>query len=141
MLSQKARYAIRAVLYLASEGTEAQPFRVEHLATALNLPPAFLAKVMQELARKGFISSVKGPSGGFFLTEAQRRQTLKELILALDGEALFKGCMLGLPECDASRPCPIHASVAVLRQSLEYQLGYCPVEVVAQTLNRSSMRI
>lgn len=141
MLSQKAQYAIRVVLYLAAKGAEAHPLRADHLAAVLNLPPAFLAKVMQELVRKGFISSVKGPSGGFFLTEAQRRQTLKELILALDGEALFKGCMLGLPECDAHRPCPIHASVAVLRQSLEYQLGYCPVEVVAQSLNHLPMRI
>lgn len=141
MLSQKARYAIRAVLYMAAEGDESEHFSVDRLTEALGLPRAFLAKALQELARKGFISSVKGPNGGFYLTEAQRQRTLKELIVAIDGEGLFQGCMLGLDTCDASQPCPIHASVAVLRQSLEYQFGLHTIEVVAQTLKHSPMRI
>ncbi|RMD74490.1 MAG: Rrf2 family transcriptional regulator [Bacteroidetes bacterium] len=141
MLSQKARYAIRAILYMAAEGSEAEHFSVDRLAETLELPRAFLAKALQELARKGFVSSIKGPNGGFYLTPAQRQRTLKELIVALDGESLFQGCMLGLKECDAARPCPIHASVAVLRQSLEYQFGLHTIEVLAQTLKHSTMRI
>ena len=141
MLSNKARYAIRAVLYMAAEGGESKHFPVDRLAETLELPRAFLAKALQELARKGFISSIKGPNGGFYLTATQCRRTLKELIVAIDGGNLFEGCMLGLPKCDTSQPCPIHASVAVLRQSLEYQFGLHTIETLAQTLKHSSMRI
>ncbi len=126
---------------MAAEGDESKHFSVDRLAETLELPRAFLAKALQELARKGFISSLKGPNGGFYLTRVQRRRTFKELIVAIDGESLFEGCMLGLPECDTSRPCPIHASVAVMRQSLEYQFGLHTIEALAQTLRHSSMRI
>ncbi len=141
MLSQKARYAIRAVLYLAIHSEDNRPLTIEALAKELELPHAFLAKVMKELVDKGFVHSIKGPHGGFYLSEAQQRKTLKQLITVLDGPHLFQGCIVGLPECDETQPCPLHSSVALFRKSLELQLSMQTIQVIAQLMKHTSMRV
>ena len=69
MFSQACKYAIRAVLYLAVHASEGKKVGVKDIAAALDVPKYFLAKILQQLSRNNLISSTKGPSGGFFLSE------------------------------------------------------------------------
>jgi Rrf2 family protein len=64
--SRSAEYAIRAFVHLASvpEGKYAM---VKQIAEDASIPSHFLAKILQQLARKGFLRSSKGPTGGFCL--------------------------------------------------------------------------
>ena len=57
--SAATKYAIRAVCHLAhlSPGERAQ---VREVAEALDIPQAFLSKILQDLARKGILTSAKG---------------------------------------------------------------------------------
>ena len=58
------------------------------IAEREDIPAHFLAKILQELARKGMLKSNKGPSGGFALRIAPEKLRLLDIVEALDGQAL-----------------------------------------------------
>jgi Rrf2 family protein len=59
-----------------------------HIAKEEQIPAHFLAKILQELTRKGLLRSNKGPSGGFSLRVPASQIRLLDLVEALDGHAL-----------------------------------------------------
>jgi Rrf2 family protein len=59
-----------------------------HIAEEEQIPAHFLAKILQELTRKGLLRSNKGPSGGFSLRVPPSQIRLLDLVEALDGPAL-----------------------------------------------------
>lgn len=91
---------------------------VKELSEALAVPRHFLAKILQELSRQGLISSAKGPTGGFFLSESNRSASLIDVIRCIDGPEVFTSCILGLPMCSSERPCALHEEAMEFRQSL-----------------------
>lgn len=58
------------------------------IAEREQIPAHFLAKILQELARKGLLKSNKGPSGGFALRTPASQIRLLDIVEALDGRAL-----------------------------------------------------
>ena len=82
--SRSADYAIRAFVHLAQipDGKFAM---ARHIAGEERIPAHFLAKILQELARKGMLRSNKGPSGGFSLRVPAAKIKLIEIVEALDG--------------------------------------------------------
>ncbi len=85
--SRSAEYAIRSFVYLARipDGKFAM---ARQIAEDEKIPAHFLAKILQELARKGLLRSNKGPSGGFSLRVPASQIKLLDLVEALDGHAL-----------------------------------------------------
>jgi Rrf2 family protein len=85
--SRSAEYAIRSLVYLARipDGKFAM---VRQIAEKERIPAHFLAKILQELTRKGLLRSSKGPSGGFALKVPARQIKLLNLVEALDGNTL-----------------------------------------------------
>ena len=85
MLSNASKYAINAVLFLALDAHKDRKIGVKEIAAGIDVPVAFLAKLLQNLSRKGVVSSTKGPNGGFYLTEENRLQKLLVVIDHIDG--------------------------------------------------------
>ncbi len=85
--SRSAEYAIRSFVYLARipDGKFAM---ARQIAEEEKIPAHFLAKILQELTRKGLLRSSKGPSGGFSLRVPASQIKLLDLVEALDGHAL-----------------------------------------------------
>ena len=63
---------------------------VKNIAEQENIPSHFLAKILQELARQGFLRSTKGPSGGFSFRVPARELSLLRVIEALDGKSIHE---------------------------------------------------
>lgn len=122
MLSNASKYAVNAVLFLALDDHKDRKIGVKEIAANINVPVPFLAKLLQDLARKGVISSSKGPNGGFYLTEENKSQKLLVVVDEIDGLSKLKECVLGLTNCSSEKPCPIHAMVQPLRQKFLYEL-------------------
>ena len=118
MLSNAAKYAINAVLYLASNASIDHKLGAKEIGKEVNLPPPFLAKLLQDLAKKKVITSAKGPKGGFYLTPENLDQALLVVVEVIDGLDKFNTCVLGLNKCSKKSPCPIHYSVSPLREKL-----------------------
>lgn len=84
IFSRSAEYAIRAFACLA----EAEPgtyVMAKEIAEKADLPSHFLAKILQQLARKNFLRSNKGPSGGFTLVLPPEKLSLMAIVSAVDG--------------------------------------------------------
>lgn len=108
MLSQTSEHAIRALLFLAQRpGGEAVP--AARIAAALGAPANYLAKTLNALARRGLISSTRGPAGGFRLRRAADRITLAEVDDAFGEVRPQVMCLLGDRPCSGRHPCRAHA--------------------------------
>jgi len=108
MLSKSSKYALKAVLFLAVNSNEEKKVMVKHIAKPINVPQAYIAKLLQSLSKQNIISSVKGPNGGFYLNDANKKQTILDIIYAIDGEQRLNSCLLSLKNCNSENPCPLH---------------------------------
>ncbi|MDO9039044.1 MAG: Rrf2 family transcriptional regulator, partial [Lutibacter sp.] len=71
-----------------------------------------------QLVRGKIISSSKGPHGGFFLSEKNKQKNVLDIIDNIDGLNKLNGCFLGLNECDATNPCPVHHIVVPFKNNI-----------------------
>lgn len=118
MLSNASKYAIRSILYLASNSSENNKISVKIIADDLETPQSFLAKLLQQLTTNNLVSSTKGPHGGFYLSVKNKRKSLWDIIICIDGNEKFNQCFLGLSECNDKNPCPAHDIVAPFKKKM-----------------------
>ena len=108
MLSNTCKTAIKAVIYLASKEETGEKFGVKDIAQYINASEHTISKILQNLVRQNIINSIKGPTGGFFISKEQRMQPIIKIVDTIDGKDLFTKCGLGLSKCSSTHPCPIH---------------------------------
>lgn len=82
MISQTAEYALRAVVFLARNNDRSFP--AHEIAEATKVPPGYLSKVLQSLARAGMVSSQRGLGGGFVLSVDPATITMLSVLQATD---------------------------------------------------------
>ena len=81
-LSQKCRYALRALLELTMRD-KAEPVKIQNIASAQNIPPRFLEVILAELKHGGFVESRRGSDGGYFLARPAHNLTVGEVLAFL----------------------------------------------------------
>lgn len=119
MLSSTCKTAIKAVIYLASKFESGENAGIKEIAEFIDASEHTIGKLLQTLVKQGVVNSIKGPSGGFYISKEQRKQPIINIVEAIDGKQLFKECGLGLSKCSASRPCPIHHDYKEARDKVE----------------------
>jgi Rrf2 family protein len=118
IFSKTCEYAIRAVFYIAHKTEFGGRVGIKEIAAGIDSPELYLAKILQDLSRKGIISSFKGPNGGFYLDKDALNRPLSDIVEAVDGNALFFGCGLGLKQCSEINPCPLHNEFKAIRNQI-----------------------
>ena len=84
MLTKKAKYGLKAMVYLA--GVEpGKTALVADIATNEQIPKKFLDAILSELRNAGFVHSKKGKGGGYMLARSPAEITVGNLVRALDG--------------------------------------------------------
>ncbi|MBK8498757.1 MAG: Rrf2 family transcriptional regulator [Flavobacteriales bacterium] len=135
MFSKACEYAIRAVVCIAAHSAEGNSMNLRSIAKETEVPEAFTAKVLQKLVRADLVLSTKGPGGGFSVPPAlARRVKLSHIVATIDGDAIYKGCALGLSQCDATRPCALHGHFLKVREDLRRMLERTSVLDLVQDL-------
>lgn len=119
MLSYTCKTAVKAVIFLATKEEKAEKTGIKEIAEHIDASEHSLGKVLQTLVRQDVIRSMKGPAGGFYISKRQREQPLINIVEAIDGKNIFKGCGLGLSRCSATHPCPIHDEYKEARDIIE----------------------
>jgi Rrf2 family protein len=84
MLSQKAKYALKALLVLA-ERPPGIPVQVVELAEQGNIPRKFLELIMLELKKHGVVYSQRGKHGGYMLASLPSEISFGQIVRAMDG--------------------------------------------------------
>jgi Rrf2 family iron-sulfur cluster assembly transcriptional regulator len=107
MFSGTAVYALRAVVYLAEYSRE-RPVRVAEMATNLDVPQNYLAKILNELVRSQVLTSTRGKHGGFQLAVPSDQLSLLTVVAPFDRIDEQRRCLLGRAECSDHTPCAAH---------------------------------
>lgn len=119
MFSKSTEYALRAIIYLAQKSSADHKIGITELSEAIDSPKSFTAKILQKLTKDNLlISSVTGPSGGFFLTDQSKKKSLLHVLTLLEDEGIITGCILGLKECSEKNPCPMHGEYKKIKPQL-----------------------
>jgi Rrf2 family protein len=117
LFSRQCEYALQAVLYLALQPA-GEMTSIKKLAKLLGIPYHFLGKIMQDLTRKGLLTSLKGPTGGFALGMPAGDITLFHVVDAIDGAGFTRSCVLGFSICSGKNPCAVHEKWGELRDGI-----------------------
>lgn len=91
MLSQKTRYAIRAMQHLADKHGQG-PVQLAEIAAAQNIPANFLTTILSELSRFGIVASLRGKEGGYWLAVPPVDITYGDLIRVMRGSLALVPC-------------------------------------------------
>lgn len=91
MLSQKARYALRAMLHLAQK-SRSEPTMIGEIAELENVPKKFLELILLDLKKRGLVHSVRGRHGGYVLGRAPEEISFAEIIRIIDGPLALAPC-------------------------------------------------
>jgi len=124
MFSQTTEYALRVIVHLAT--LEGKPATIQQISSATKVPAGYLAKVLQSLARAGFISSQRGLHGGSVLARPVDKINVFEVIQSVSPMARIETCPLGI-KSHGNKLCALH-------QRLDDALG-----MVEKALKESTM--
>ncbi len=119
MLSKSAEYALRAVMLIAQKSTEKKKMSLKEIAKAIGSPQAYTAKILQQLTTGvGIVQSVRGPNGGFYITDEAKMFPISSILNAIGGCEWLNTCILGLSDCSEKRPCPLHSQYKHIKPKL-----------------------
>jgi len=135
IFSKTCEYAMRAVFFIAHKTAEGGRVGIKEIAVGIDSPEPFLAKILQDLSRRGVIQSAKGPNGGFYVDGGILDMPLASIVEAVDGNGIFTRCGLGLDYCSEENPCPIHHDFKAIRDQIQVLLKTTKIGEFNEDLN------
>ena len=95
MITQKMKYALKALLTLADEAARPvpDPLTIEEIARRSGAPKRFLEHILLELRNAGLIASIRGRSGGYMLLKSPPEISISELLRTIDGPIAPLPCL------------------------------------------------
>lgn len=135
MFSKACEYGIKAVVYIAKKSLDNKRVKLNEVAKNTGSPVAYTAKILGLLTKENIIHSVKGPYGGFEIDINQMKNiSISQIVYAIDGDAIYNGCALGLSSCNAAEPCPMHEHFVKIRSELKQMLQNTSIYELANKL-------
>lgn len=132
MFSKACEYGIRASIFIATKSSKGIRVGIKDVAKEIDSPEPFTAKIMQILTKNRIIVSAKGVGGGFEVSnEMAKNIKLIQIVDAIDGDNIYKGCGIGLKECSETHPCPVHNDFKKIRELLVAMLTTTTLEDLA----------
>jgi len=92
MLSQKARYALHALIVLAQHDGE-EPMQIADVAEEARVPRKFLEQILVDLKRRGIVRSQRGRAGGYFIGKNPKDISFADVIRTIDGPLALAPCV------------------------------------------------
>lgn len=106
-LTRDGEYAVRAMLYLASQ-PDGSISIVNEISREQGIPKSYLSKILHRLTKAGLVGSRRGAKGGFALARPANQVTLRETIEAVVGPICLNICLIKKGECPKDAECPVH---------------------------------
>ncbi|GIW96265.1 MAG: transcriptional regulator [Pirellulaceae bacterium] len=111
-------YALRTLMYLAVVGRQAT---AREVAEFYGISADHVAKVVNQLARRGYVQSVRGAGGGIRLSRAPEAISVGEVIEAMEGPLHLLDCVGSDGVCIIESYCKLRQ---VLREAERIQADY-----------------
>lgn len=114
-ITRAADYAIRILVSLSSKKGGVSS---KELAQEIDVPFNHLAKVVQTLAKRGYIRARKGKGGGISLAKAPKQIDLAEVVEAIEGPLVLNECLFNRKNCRFSGKCKFHKCLGILQEQM-----------------------
>jgi Rrf2 family protein len=120
MISQKAKYALRALVELAREGDS---LMIREIAARRNIPRKFLEQILLEMKRHGIVHSQRGKLGGYSLLLPPDSITFGRVLRIIDGPIAPLPCLSRIAyrrcaDCQTEEDCEIRHVFAKVADSV-----------------------
>jgi Rrf2 family protein len=120
MLTQRSRYALRAMLILAQEQAGKPPVPMSRIADDAQIPRKFLEIILGELRNAGFVVSTRGKSGGFHLARPAHLISFGDIIRTIEGPLALVPCVSRTAykrckDCRDEAACAIRRAMMIVR--------------------------
>ncbi len=135
LLSNASEYALRAVVWLAQNPSQAQ--KVREIAEGTQAAPGYLVKVLQALVKADILSAQRGSRGGFTLKRDTRKLTVLEIINAIDPFERITSCPLELKSHGVNL-CLMHRKIDDAVATIEASFGSVTVADLLNDPTRST---
>lgn len=127
MLSQRARYALKALINVARAGEG--PQQVSAIAEQENIPRKFLETIMADLRRGGLVTSTRGNAGGYRLARPADLITFADVLRATDGPIAMLPCVSRnfyerCEDCDNEATCALRRTFSEVRDAVNAVLEH-----------------
>lgn len=106
LVSQGAQYAISAIIAISKQDSDV--ISASELSRHLNCPAAYLSQILAKLKAPGILGSQRGLNGGVYIAKPLDEFSVYDVITAIDGDAFFRMCFMGIEGCGHIEPCPFH---------------------------------
>jgi len=106
-LSNTSQYAIRMLAYMADH-KDAPLINATELSEALQIPYKFLTKIMTELVKADFITSIRGREGGYTLNREASDIKVDDILKVFHDSIQDEQCVLGIGFCNGMCKCALH---------------------------------
>ncbi len=119
MLTQRSRYALRAMLFLAPQTDQRVPVPMGRIAAEANVPRKFLELILADLRDAGLLVSHRGKLGGYLLARPAHLISLGDIIRVIEGPLALVPCVSRTAyrrclDCKSEADCAIrHAMMRV----------------------------
>jgi Rrf2 family nitric oxide-sensitive transcriptional repressor len=130
-ITKASDYAIRLLTHLAA-GEEAGTS--EELARRLDIPFNHLAKLVQVLAKRGYLITRKGKGGGLRLAADPKKVNLAEIIEAVEGPLVISDCIFHRETCCFAAECKVRKCLSRIRYQLQEMLVNTTIFDLAPTV-------
>lgn len=140
MLTQRSRYALRAMLFLAQAPAGSAPIPMNRIATRANVPRKFLELILADLREAGFLHSHRGKLGGYCLSRPTHLTSLGEIIRVIEGPLALVPCVSRTAyrrcnDCQDEGSCAIrHAMLRVRDETARILDGTSLADALAEEL-------
>ena len=121
-LSRKADYGLISLKHMATRNASVS---AREIAEAYGIPLPLLAKVLQKLARTGFLQSENGANGGYRLRRRAQDITALEVIKTIDGPVFLTSCSTGNQGggCGVSDKCNVREPLRKVHEGIQSLLA------------------
>lgn len=133
MFSKSCEYGIRAVIIICQNTQDGMRSSLNEIASKADVPAQYIAKLLQKLVHSEVVNSSKGPGGGFYI-DTNKQIRLIDIVSCIDGDGIFTACGLGLKQCNAKNPCPLHYHFLNVRTDLKKMLENTLIHELSEQL-------
>ncbi|MEB2774122.1 Rrf2 family transcriptional regulator [Algoriphagus sp. D3-2-R+10] len=122
MLSKRAKYAIKTILYL-QDHVEDKPLSAKLISVNENIPYKFLENILRDLKTHQLVKSVRGAEGGYILAKDPSEITIAQIMRVVDGPIALIPCVSerfyeSCGECTDEKTCRIRKLFSELRNEM-----------------------
>ncbi len=138
-LGKKGNYAVRSVLDLSMHHRKGRR-KAHEIATSMQIPEKYLARILADLVRSGLISATAGRDGGYELRRPPSQICLLDVVDAAEGAIELRECVLrGIP-CGKEPTCAVHDAWSAAQDAMTRQLRRTTFAEIARRQKASAVR-